>query len=505
MAKHRSLAGGLPAIFRLIISLDDHFELEFFGETGADPPTRSHAMTNPSDRKSKHLDKTLKKSIPLPQWLSRYRWQIVTIICLIILGFEVIEHIFEAAGDVIPFVFELLTFVILLLLVAVLVGDLVNNLNVEASLSRLLDQKHHLSLEMAKTQGWQDLLEIVYHFPASIGIDAETYLLLNSDNAAEFEINTSSTNARKSANELEFLRSEAFFQHCSACTFSGLHTFQECRFDTELANSIPANAYCLPLVYENKRIALLQLYPPAGGVLTKAQFDSLSNVGLEIGLALGSAMQRRTLSELRVANSAAATREEISRDLHDTLGQNLSYLHFKLDQFTREHAPEKLAEIQSDLVQMREISRESNELLRGTLLSLHPETQSRLTGLLKQHGKQVSERANFTFQFDSLGKSHPLTATTLRQIFYIYREALNNVERHAQATSVEVKLIWNPGNLEIQIHDDGRGFDITRLEVADHLGLSIMQERMEELGGEILFDSAVGKGTCISLNLPLLA
>lgn len=449
------------------------------------------------------MDRVVKKSIKIPQWLARYRWQIVALICLIILGFEVIEHIFEAMDSAIPFVFELLTFVILLLLVGLLVGDLVNNLNVESRLSRLLEQKHHLSLEMTNARDWQELLEIIYRVPAAVGVNAETYLYLNRDNAYELVSNHNGADTSEAAHKLPHITTLAMANHCATCLLTDLHPTHVIQERQAFSNSGTTNIYCLPLFYENTRFAVLQLHLLQDQPLTEVQIDTLDNIGPEIALALGSGIQRKTLSELQIANAAATTREEISRDLHDTLGQNLSYLRLKLDQFAHGCSNTEISKLQPDLVRMLEITQESNELLRGTLSALHPETQSRLTGLLKQHGKEVSERANFDFQFTSQGKSHPLTATTLRQIFFIYREALNNIESHARATSVVVKLIWKPEILEIQIHDDGLGFDLEDTKLPDHLGLSIMQERMGTLGGDFSIKSAKESGTCITLKLPL--
>jgi signal transduction histidine kinase len=446
-----------------------------------------------------------KKSLSLPKWVYQYRWQIITFISLFILSFEITEHLLEAMGSTVPFVFELLTFIVLLLLLGLLVGSLIYSLNTEARLSQLLDEKHQFTLQMAKTQDWQELLEIIFQLPTSMGITAQAYLLFNSDHSAAFEI-AHQQNADLSADTaLNYIQTPEFYECCKRCTHTDLQIIDDCQANTEQPVRVPEHTYCLPLEYEGKRFALLHLITADGSSLTSMQIEALNNVSPEIALALGSGIQRKALAKLKAANSATETREAISRDLHDTLGQNLNYLLFKLDLFTGEHVPKDISEIHSDLVQMREITRESNELLRGTLVSMHPETRSRLTGLLKQHGNQVSERANFDFQFTTKGAPHPLTTTTLRQIFYVYREALNNIERHSQAAHVHVSLFWHPHSLKIQIQDDGQGFDLTELETADHLGLSIMQERIEIVGGEVLIDSTIGQGTQITLDIPLEA
>ena len=89
------------------------------------------------------------------------------------------------------------------------------------------------------------------------------------------------------------------------------------------------------------------------------------------------------------------------------------------------------------------------------------------------------------------------------QILYIYREALNNIERHAEASKVEVTLMWRERDLTINIQDDGKGFDPQKVDSSSHFGLMIMKERTEVLKGKFELDASPGLGTRIKIWLPV--
>jgi signal transduction histidine kinase len=152
--------------------------------------------------------------------------------------------------------------------------------------------------------------------------------------------------------------------------------------------------YCLPMTFGNSQTALLQFYPPPGGSFSDDQVDILNNIGTEISVALNLVQQRIALSEYLIAGAADSTRREISRDLHDTLGQNLSYLHLKLGQFTRLDPHEEISKIQLEMERMLVAAEESLDLLRNNFFGLGTGSQSRLSNFLEEYGSLIAERAS---------------------------------------------------------------------------------------------------------------
>src|SRR5207247_1094274 len=93
--------------------------------------------------------------------------------------------------------------------------------------------------------------------------------------------------------------------------------------------------------------------------------------------------------------------------------------------------------------------------------------------------------------------------------FRVAQEALTNIIRHAQAQVVDVELSAANGMLQLVVHDDGRGFDVSaarqRAAYGGSQGLLSMQERVALAGGDFEIDSAAGRGTSVRARLPLTA
>jgi signal transduction histidine kinase len=96
-----------------------------------------------------------------------------------------------------------------------------------------------------------------------------------------------------------------------------------------------------------------------------------------------------------------------------------------------------------------------------------------------------------------------LPAPVETALFRIAQEALNNVAKHAQARRVEMAMTRDRGGVTLRIADDGRGFDPEAPQSGTHLGLWSMRERLEQLGGQVEVESAVGAGTTVRVVIPL--
>ena len=91
-----------------------------------------------------------------------------------------------------------------------------------------------------------------------------------------------------------------------------------------------------------------------------------------------------------------------------------------------------------------------------------------------------------------------------KQLFRIAQEALNNAIKHSQAGRVEIELTLREGRLKLVVSDDGVGFDPSDPQIrARRLGITSMEERTEQLGGELRIESTAGRGTRVELELPV--
>jgi signal transduction histidine kinase len=123
-----------------------------------------------------------------------------------------------------------------------------------------------------------------------------------------------------------------------------------------------------------------------------------------------------------------------------------------------------------------------------------------LSGALQRQSDVLQQRTSATVIFESCGKEPQLSKEQAETLFRIAQEAMNNIERHAQAKQVHVKLDTCEG-MAVSIKDDGIGFDADAME-DDRFGLRGMRERAELIGAHLRVDSTAGHGTSVTVSLP---
>jgi signal transduction histidine kinase len=231
-----------------------------------------------------------------------------------------------------------------------------------------------------------------------------------------------------------------------------------------------------------------------------------------IGVALENAALRETLTlqrdRLRALSAGAeATREAESRriahELHDEAGQLLASVHIALDSLAPQ-VPEAKAPLQHvhellDRVeaQLRRLSRE----LRPTILD-----DLGLGPAVEWLAKGMGERSGIPIQVDVSLRRLPGQLETAA--YRIAQEAITNAVRHGGATQIAVRMRESTGWVELDIQDNGRGFDAAAtLERRGDRGLGLLgiRERADSLGGTLRIISRPGAGACVSVRLPVEA
>jgi signal transduction histidine kinase len=210
-------------------------------------------------------------------------------------------------------------------------------------------------------------------------------------------------------------------------------------------------------------------------------------------LALGRA--RQSLEDLRMT----AEQERIARDLHDTVIQRLFALGMRLQ------AAERLADatvgerIRSAVDAIDEVIRE----IRETIFDLNrPDSNDpHLRQILRKVAAESAEQLGFTPRLAFRGPVEAAVSDELAaQLVSVLREALSNVARHAQASSVDVVLVAAAGSVTISIADDGVG--IPEGLSAGH-GLENMGTRAAQLGGELVVSRRSPCGTLLRWQVPI--
>lgn len=213
--------------------------------------------------------------------------------------------------------------------------------------------------------------------------------------------------------------------------------------------------------------------------------------------------QLKSLSA-RLVETQEEERRLLSRELHDEVGQSLSAILVGLSNLSAAIRSNARTEMDNEVKSLRRIVEGTVKLVRNITLLLRPSMLDDL-GLipaLEWQAREVSRQTGLRVDIAAGGVSDDLPEEFKTCIYRVVQEALHNVTRHAGASSVRVVAQQEPKRLLLSIQDDGHGFDAQRLR---GLGLLGMEERVTHLGGTLQLASELGRGTLISVILPLIA
>jgi len=433
-------------------------------------------------------------------WVAKRNWQVISGIIILLVIFEIFEllHKNEPLSDPFHWI-ELFVYVLILVFVGVLINFLLKARAAQNHTMGILSFKHNFSMELTKLEEWDMLTGELVRFPGTIASVEASGLYVRNPVSKELE-----TAALWDA---EGTNAPAFLNDCQKCMQAQDGTdfmFSSCLHAGAMQEKgIQSQEYCLPLNYADHLLALVQFRLKPGEVLSDEQFEIFENIRYEMALALRASQQHKRISEMRMAETALAERHSISTYLHDNLSQNLAYLCIKFDQLLQEGDQLSDSNVQTELQHMKDAANHSYDIVRGVIEKIHPQTSPRLVNLFNEYGKKVSERAHFEISIEKRGKELPILPAIQQTLFYVFQEALSNIEKYAHAQLVNVLVDWDGDCLEMTISDDGVGFDRQNLDPGKHFGLDIMQERINKVDGQLDVRSYIGSGTQVYIHVPV--
>jgi signal transduction histidine kinase len=237
-----------------------------------------------------------------------------------------------------------------------------------------------------------------------------------------------------------------------------------------------------------------------------AQPRTFTEEDIQLGMSWGDqaalAIENSSLRARVQETAAAAERSRLARDLHDAVTQTLFSASLIAEVLPRlwERNPE---EGQRRLAEMRELTRGALAEMRTLLLELRPSAlvEADLGDLLRQLAESITGRARIpvTVNIEERCQVAPEIKVAL---YRIAQEALNNAAKHSEAKQVNVILRCRSNVVELEVRDDGRGFDVRSIP-PDHLGLGIMRERAEAVGATLAIKSDSGCGTAVTAALEI--
>ena len=199
-------------------------------------------------------------------------------------------------------------------------------------------------------------------------------------------------------------------------------------------------------------------------------------------------------------------RRRIAREIHDGVAQSLSYLNLKTKSVSDLLTSKDSVQALTELNEIREVVQDTYEDIRESIDQLSTEIKSvSILASLGNYVREFSSNNGIPVQFKISKPFARLSPVAELQLLRIAQEALTNVRRHAMASSVEVTLRNTPGEVEMVVKDNGKGFNLEELEEypPGYHGLAIIRERAEGLGGNVLITAAPNQGTEVKVNLPV--
>lgn len=211
--------------------------------------------------------------------------------------------------------------------------------------------------------------------------------------------------------------------------------------------------------------------------------------------------------ELEVQHQLELERIRISRDLHDNVGAQLSYLITNMEWMADHPEQMDLPERKEQLRALSEAGRQAVSTLRQTIWAISQQELSveEFADRFKQYALKMVEfdpRLKLVFE-ENIEENQQLSPSVALHLFRICQEALNNALKHSLAMRITVRFVSTAERpFFFSLQDDGAGFHFDQALSNGHYGLRNMKARAEECGADLQVKSASGQGTAVTLSLP---
>ncbi len=213
---------------------------------------------------------------------------------------------------------------------------------------------------------------------------------------------------------------------------------------------------------------------------------------------------KEAISVIETQNKLQEQRLAISRDLHDNIGAQLTFVISSVDtlKYAFKITDEK---INAKLGSISNFTKDTITELRDTIWAMNHDTitfediQIRISSFVEK-AKIAQENVAFQFEIDKGLSDFKLTSVVGMNIYRIIQEGINNALKYAEPTQISITIQMVDNELTIIVKDNGKGFDTCETESGN--GLRNMKKRADEINAVYHFSSRIGEGTKISLSVP---
>jgi len=447
------------------------------------------------------MGKRATRWVKFGEWLLNHRWWLIVFASLAVFTFEFVEYQPFTQGVSDSFFFEILFYgVFFPLSTGLALSWLAASRSELAWLAYYQNLKHNFELQLynahSETELASSILQFIKVVMPVIGASFYTY---------DQDTRSSKTILNWSLNEDINLFSPEAEDRTGDCpcpmALGEIDTMaiHPCTLPKPNPLSVASSYFCLPFLFSDRLVGGARLYIKSRKTLSQEQAFLLNEVAPEVA----SAFHRIELESLMKKNNGVINSEQrrIARDVHDTLGHSLAYLRLRLDQISMEINQTEADILKRDVENLQEVAKEAYHQMRNILVMLSPSDDSNIEAKLEHFTEIIKKRSTIEIRFHSCGKSHHLPQSVQRNIYYIFQEALANIEQHANAKQVNIDLNWNNAFLSVDVRDDGVGFDTAMIKNG-HFGINNMKERASECNAQLSISSQVSQGTQLVLKVP---
>lgn len=229
---------------------------------------------------------------------------------------------------------------------------------------------------------------------------------------------------------------------------------------------------------------------------------------LEEALSQIEGLQERSVLATRIIQAQEDERKRVARDIHDGPAQSMANVVLRAE-ICEKLLDSDINELRKELAELKAMVKGSLVEIRRIIFNLRPMVLDDL-GLaptLRRFLEALKEETGVAAELVVLGKEQRLPGTVEVTVFRLIQEAVNNARKHARPGRILVRLEFTDTKVNLQVKDDGIGFDVEEAREKSSknksFGLLSMEERVDLLGGELHITSAPGKGTTVSAQIPL--
>ena len=259
-----------------------------------------------------------------------------------------------------------------------------------------------------------------------------------------------------------------------------------------------ATIVAIPIHAQDRLIGELNLFHHAEFSLSDAENALLETLTSH----LASGMENLRLQALEREAAVAEERAFLARELHDSIAQSLAFLGIQAQLMRKAMADGDRDRMSATLAEIELGLKESHGDVRELLVHFRTRTNTEdIEPALKTTLRKFALQSDVATHLHIEGHGMPLAPDQQVQVLHILQEALSNVRKHARASRVWLDVRQQP-HWRFEVRDDGVGFGVPAGGHDEtHVGLRIMRERAERIGGELEVHSTPGRGTSVILQL----